>query len=409
MIFYIVFFNIFFVVSYLYISRNRLNYLHFSFLIFITHNIIRPIAIYNYGESIIYDKLNLSNYPLALFISSIFFVTFILGFEFVCSKKMYIASFNKDEGYKKISNFDYFNIFICILIIAFLFKNFGLMFLAFNRLEGISAAFPETRYLYPFALISSALLTARGIILLFKYKTIFTGTFFFIFGSIVTTIINQRGFAISFVFIAFISILNYRIQIKKSSLYFLLLIWFLAFVVRELPAKLFSENESTKKEFVSYSEKIVSSADGDSVEVWVIILQYLEEKGFLYGKSIINNIYNIFYDNKYRLTNGIANGLDILNDYRFGTSYVELKFGFNVSTSQELYINFGIFSLPIIFIMGIILGLIYNKLLKNIYYKSDEIYESLPLFAIINIFSSFAGLQWTVLCLIYFLFYKVTK
>jgi hypothetical protein len=398
--------NLLTLITYTYSTRRRVTYFYFILLYFLTHNIIRPISISYFERSYLYPSLDISKYPKYLLISSMLFQILIFGYMAFSSRKKISKKVN--PNYNRFLIFDWFNITICGFVMFLMFKNFGVLFLAFNRIKGISAQFPESRYLYPFALLSSALLVGRGISLLLQHKNLRIGSFFILFGSIVTTIINQRGLAITFSIVAGISIAQNKIRVDRNIIFLALSIFFMAFILRGLPQYLLNKDSVTKqREESSYLEKIGKSADGDSVEVWIIIEEFIERNGFQYGKTILNNVYNIFQDNRTRISKGHPNGLDLINEYWSGNSYTELKFGFNISTFQELYLNFSFFSVLFMILFSYFLARETNRYHSKIEY-SEPVYESLRLVAVYNILSSFAGFQWTILMMIYYFLYKIT-
>jgi hypothetical protein len=94
-----------------------------------------------------------------------------------------------------------------------------------------------------------------------------------------------------------------------------------------------------------------------------------------------------------------------LNGFYGGSSYWDYGFGFNVTLPIEVYLNFGFFGIPIIYLAGFVIGraIIFNY--KSILVDGqDPALSSLRLYAIWTITSSFAGLQWAAA---FYLIYKI--
>jgi hypothetical protein len=104
----------------------------------------------------------------------------------------------------------------------------------------------------------------------------------------------------------------------------------------------------------------------------------------------------------------LQNGQDVLNAYYNGDAYIEKGFGFNVTLPIELYLNFGILSLPFMIIVGYIYGAAISKFHISVFQNGgDPGLFVLRLYAIWTITGSFAGFQWFILFyLSFFLFDK---
>ena len=138
----------------------------------------------------------------------------------------------------------------------------------------------------------------------------------------------------------------------------------------------------------------------------MLATKFVSENGYLFGGSVVNNIFNIFTHNQRREW-GVMNGSDVLNNEYTGEGYWDLGFGFNVQLPIELYINFGLFGLIPISLFGIVLGMALRQFDGRVIFQGvDPSWEVLRLYAIYTICHSLAGLQWSIL---FFALYFVSR
>lgn len=82
----------------------------------------------------------------------------------------------------------------------------------------------------------------------------------------------------------------------------------------------------------------------DNIDVWPIILNFISDKGFLFGSTFISLI-SRFATPSLRQDYGLLSAVDQINAYHWGDLYWRNNFGFNVTLAQELFVNFGVASL----------------------------------------------------------------
>ena len=71
---------------------------------------------------------------------------------------------------------------------------------------------------------------------------------------------------------------------------------------------------------------------------------------------------------------GLMTGLDVLNDFHDPETYWYLKFGFNVSSAQELFINFGYLGIPIYLLFSFVIGCLIKRYYANVSNGADPVY-----------------------------------
>ena len=95
----------------------------------------------------------------------------------------------------------------------------------------------------------------------------------------------------------------------------------------------------------------------DTSDVWPVVLAYVDENGFLNGKTLLAIPLRIASP-YVRLEWNLYTAVDVLNAYYQGPSYWETRFGFNVSFPQEIFLNFGWMGLCFTFLTGFATALV---------------------------------------------------
>ena len=383
-----------------------------SINIFIALNIfiaylIRPILIYlNNGTILTSAVFNFENYLYGYFASSLFLLFFTIG---ICI------------GLKKPSNLSTLSINPTIntryermlLAATFVFTAFYLFIGGFdvlftNRSASISIVNPFVRYIYPFAVVcmfgagvSISLAMTLGDFKKAGLKLVFL--------FLCSTAIGQRGFLIVAIIIGFGLGFdaNKRKILTSNNIYLGLLILVILFS-KKIMTFLFSggSNDVVEDDLMI---KYLSSPDGDTTEVWMILMNYLVSNEFLFGNSIINNIFNLI-PHTLRSVFGLLNGQDILNSYYAPDAYWEKGFGFNVTLPIEMYMNFGLLGAFPMLLVGILLGKVISNFYGAVAYNfKDPAHESLKLYGCFAVLSSFAGFQWFIVFLVVYFVYKPNK
>jgi len=372
--------------------------------------LVRPFAVLVYGSTIITESFySEMNYELGLAVATAFHITFYGALILFYHKKYKSNNLRKVELIEVSNNSIILTLAMCILfLIGFLFVG-GIDVLFVNRFTSISVVAPSLRYIYPFAVVFLCIGAMQGAIL-YSQNRVVLGIALLLFYLVASMILAQRGFFIIFVVVGVTLCLRVnRVSIKSyvSQLFPFAFILMAAVSSKQFLVSFFSSEQSFfSAQNTSLSEKILSSPDGDTTEVWMLATKFVNENGYLFGSSVVNNIFNVFTHNQRREW-GVMNGSDVLNGEYTGEGYWDLGFGFNVQLPIELYINFGIFGLILICFFGIILGMALRQFDGRVIFQGrDPSWEVLRLYAIYTFCNSLAGLQWSLL---FFAFYFVSR
>lgn len=377
-----------------------------AFVVFL----VRPFAVLVHGSTIITEGFYSDiNYELGLFIATAFHIIFYGALILFYHKKTKSRNLQKVDSIGVSKNSILLTLAMCMLfLVGFLFVG-GTDVLFINRSASVSVVAPSVRYIYPFAIVFLCIGAMQGAILFAQNRKVL-GTVLLLFYLVASMILAQRGFFIIFVVLG----VTLCLRVMKVSIksYVSLLLPF-AFVLlaavssKEILVSFFASEQSlVSVQNESFSEKILSSPDGDTTEVWMLATNFVNENGYLLGGSVVNNIFNIFSHNQRREW-GVMNGSDVMNNEYTGEGYWDLGFGFNVQLPIELYINFGLFGLIPISLFGIILGRAMRQFDGRVIFQGvDPSWEVLRLYAIYTICHSLAGLQWSIL---FFALYFVSR
>lgn len=216
----------------------------------------------------------------------------------------------------------------CILLISF-----GSIVFPANRSVSLTSLNPWLRYIFPFLLFGQVIIVAeiykswRNL----RHIAVFVGLVSLWLGF---SIMNQRGIiVVSVLALLGHSYSSYRI----SSLKMIFIASF--FGVFVIFAKLFNTGsfDATKLALV------VEGPDSSALQVWSILMHYVDQFGYDYGSSIFNGLMGII-PHTTRSSIGVLTITDKLNLFYSPNYYLELGFGFNGSLNQSLYLAFGSFA-----------------------------------------------------------------
>ncbi len=367
-----------------------------AFVVFL----VRPFAVLVHGSTIITEGFYSDiNYELGLFIATAFHIIFYGALILFYHKKTKSRNLQKVKfiGVSKYSIL--LTLAMCVLFLAgFLFIG-GTDVLFINRSASVSVVAPSVRYIYPFAMVFLCIGAMQGAILFSQNRKVL-GAILLLFYLVASMILAQRGFYIIFVVVGVALSLRVNKASLKSYVTRLLPFVFILLVAassKEILVTFFASEQSISSVNEPLSQKILTSPDGDTTEVWMLATKFVSENGYLFGDSVVNNIFNIFSHNQRREWD-VMNGSDVLNNEYTGQGYWELGYGFNVQLPIELYINFGLFGLIPICIFGIILGAAMRRFDVGVIFQGrDPSWEVLRFYAIYTFCQSLAGLQWALL------------
>ena len=283
---------------------------------------------------------------------------------------------------KVISNKNYHKHFVvgASAIVTYLFLRVGTAWLGSNRSVAASVIVPEFRFLFPLFILLLLAYFFRSHSSFIGMSRIYHAFLFFISASIFITMFHVRGYL---VYLILWSVPYFKrdkhIIILGSAL--------LVYVV------FFSRSVGTTDNIRLDLLKLVSS-NGDSVDTWFIVKDYVLSNGYLYGEGVMKNLFNII-PLSMRFDLGLSCSWDLMNIHYAGESYLNTRYGYNLDTSQELFMNFGYLYLPFGFLFGRILGKLDLRIVEN-RIRNSKPFETAYLFILVQNIFSVATLHWTI-------------
>lgn len=395
--------------GYIFLYRKKQNIISLFLLLGSSSYIYKPFIISEIGGSLLYEGyFSWAAYFQGFIYTLLWIFMFLLG-VFLAYPPKKTNSFNLHINYThtmETKKTDKFFIVIILFGLTSMLAISGLSFLSFNRTEGGLGTYGNLRLIYPFVMLAGALLIARSFIVLFVEKNIAYFVFLLTIGIIATLAINQRGLSITFTLVSLLYMWN--LNKKASVLYTILFVVFLALFSRNVLPYLNGDIDSIFFKESTSLETIARSPDGSELEVWSVILDYVKSNGYSLGETIVN-IPMAVLPNHIRAEYGALIGLDVLNNHFDPYSYWALKYGFNVTTGQDFFLNFGFAGIIFSFAIGFFVGKSFVKYEKDIKNGHDPIYSFLYVYAIYNISSSTAGFQWTITTIFFYFLIKKPK
>ena len=380
--------------------------------------LLRPIAILALQRSLLY-KIDIELYKIGFFLASLSLFIYNLG---------YLITFPRLSKLKKnfkglvinLSSSDkktlrWILIFSIIFVIA-MFSIGGLNVLGPNRNASMTALFPVLRYIYPFVQVGAALIGFYGTLVFIVKKDKLKGFLLMIISFVLTSIVYQRGMTIGAISTAFfLSLDNIRLTKSKKRKLFemlrILILFFLLFLLGVFLRDIFnfivngfsieylylrSNTSNAQNDFIIF---LLSRPDGDKLEVWSILMEYLQKREPLLGKTLLRIPFMLTSSN-FRLKTNLKTGVDILNEYYQYETYWYKKFGFNLDTSQELVLNFGFVGVFYNFFIGILNGILVKRFYQSINRDGKLLQEYIIFYGVSYFLGTFAAFQWLIFSLL---------
>jgi hypothetical protein len=373
--------------------------------------VVRPLAVFLHGSTILTESLFSSySYNIAYLNATCYCLVFYLTAIFVFHKKITGVAVEKVRKIEIANSRLWTTLIFCIIFcLIFLFVG-GVGILFTNRAASIATVAPSLRYIYPFAIVFLCIGSMQGAVIFLQNERK-KGALLLFFYLVVSSIIGQRGFFIIFAVLGTTLVLRTR---NASITQYLLasvpisFVMVLAIYSKTLMTYLASGGQlMSSVDKVSIAEKILVSPDSDATEVWMRAYLFVSEQGYLFGTSLVNNFFNIF-SHVQRREWGLMNGSDILNGFFTGDVYWDYGFGFNVTLPIELYLNFGIYGIIPVCLVGGFFGRVLRDFDGRVIFRGrDPSWEALKLYALYTLCSSLAGLQWSVLFYAVFLLTRI--
>ncbi len=320
---------------------------------------IRPIVDASMGGYTLYPtSLGWNYYNLGLIYQIIFEISFLFGYIVLYKNRKRNMRISLSRSLKKGYLSSLFSGMIVVFLIAILSHG---NWLASNRSTTITSTLPLGKILFPMAIIPLSVSFPLAY-LCYKHSNL-SFKFLLLIGLVIAflsmDLLYERGFLIS----SFILILFFYEKSKKIKYRWLILFIVFALLLATFlrPLALFLSG-STKSggNFGSPIDAMLSffkGANFDSADVWPVAMEYVKEKGLLFGTTFLNLPFT-FFSPAMRHQYGFLLAVDRLNAFYWGNFYWFSNFGFNVSTPQEVLMNFGPSLLPVFgFIVGVMTSL----------------------------------------------------
>ena len=267
-----------------------------------------------------------------------------------------------------------------LILILYLIIKYGFTWLAPNRSIAASLIAPEFRYFFPLLVFISLTFYFRQN-LEFSKTRIFPLILFFIISGIFFTLFSARGYLVYMILFSIPYLRN------KSKILPLLGFFYLIFTVFIL--RLIGENG-----FDANASYIIAS-NGDAIDTWFIVNDFVQKNGLLYGKGIIGNVFNLI-PLSIRENLPIRSSWDLLNLHYFGDEYLNSSFGYNLNVFQELFMNFGYTGLAFFPILGRMLGQLDLKINALRQTNQNGVYTSILLMRVQTLLA-FGTFQWLIM------------
>jgi hypothetical protein len=227
------------------------------------------MAISHLGSSILYSDFYSDELFLhAQILNLAFFTVLILGI-FLTFKPCEFAFDN--VGRSNCIRLDAFLSVLLFSIFVIIIGVGGSSTLAPFRDSSISAVAPSLRPIYPFALIISALVAARGFLLLMRDRQKIFALWLIFLGLTVTVIISQRGILISFIIVTAAIAINlgrFRFALKVASIAIFLAVFLRSILsIALISAPIIEDSGSAAFNTDLLAIILAARPDGDSAEV----------------------------------------------------------------------------------------------------------------------------------------------
>jgi hypothetical protein len=222
--------------------------------------------------------------------------------------------------------------------------------LASERTTSLSLLHPALRFLFPFILfgqLAGIALVIRGVIYR-QYLKLLWPLIFVVLSFVLT---NQRGILVTGVLLGLaLAIAFTRITKKRSFLYCFVLL-FVTLNMKLVNTFIMSSGSGESFEFMSF----IDGPDGAQLQVWSILLSYLETHSHTLGGSMAAGVLGLV-PHSLRILANIPSVTDILNMFYSPDEYLYFGFGFNGTLTHDAFLSFGWFglflSVPVAFVIA---------------------------------------------------------
>jgi len=229
-------------------------------------------------------------------------------------------------------------------------------FLPTFRTSAITSAVPFGRLLFRLTVLPLSVVFPLGYLVIHKRAKLWLLVIpIFVITLVMLAFLYQRGFLL----LGFILCLFLWERLKKlryrDVLVAGIILLSIAALLRPLVNVLSGAPISGLEKHISPTSFLLYGPNFDKPDVWKVAIAYVQQNGLVLGKTFLA-IFAKFLPPELRHSLGLITATDLLNTYYQGEHYWISNFGFNVSLTQELFLNWGPFSLVMTFIPGMITG-----------------------------------------------------
>jgi hypothetical protein len=377
------------------LKKNKLLLVPSLMLLFFVNYSIRPVLskYYNYWLDNKYMFPDENSYNIvyihalaAVIILQLGYLTniYLLKFDF---KKYKIEEKLNPNFFTELTHYTV----IISLFVGYLILRAGFSWLSTNRETSASLVIPEFRLIFPLFIFLSLTFFFNNQKHFAHIKSGFSILIIFIIFLFFFTLFSQRGFLI-YILLMIIPLIKNK---KYMYLVIAFLMFFIVFFLRAI-------GTDVSNDFTEASRVLASN--GDSVDTWFIVLDMYKTNGITFGSSMLLNIAHIL-PLTLRVNLGLLSSLDRLNIFYFGDEYLNSRFGYNCDSFQDLFLNFGYLSYPLLFFLGLFLAFLDKKFIVFRSLIHDGKMVAIIMITILTIFA-FGTIQWLFL---YYFIYLIQK
>lgn len=231
----------------------------------------------------------------------------------------------------------------------------GGLWLPAARSEAVTAVVPFGKVVFPMAVIPLSVSFALALCFLHSWcdaSFVWRGLFavYLVMSGILLSLLYQRGFLLLGL-VVFALVLDRTGQGTYGRLILLAgTALVLVFVIRPIAVLLISGQMPGIQ--VGLRANLLYKPNFVDADVWPVAIEYARGKGLLSGETFLAMPLR-FVPPLQRRQLGLLTAMDILNESFFGYTYWESRFGFNVTLSQELFMNFGFLGLFMTLLAGL--------------------------------------------------------
>ncbi|WP_133121188.1 hypothetical protein [Kyrpidia spormannii] len=288
------------------------------------------------------------------------------------------------------------------------------LWLPTRRSQTLTSVVPFGKYLFPLAVIPLTMVLPLVFVRL-QYKMtplrLLVGALVVGVCVVLLSLLYQRGFILIGI-ILFLWMLDrlHRLSVKRAVTFgvaALVLLFTIRPVVNEVltisrPTVDTHQDQNVPLRVTDFvRENILSKPNFDNADVWPVVIDFVKRNGELEGSGYLA-VPLRFFSPSLRNELNVPTVVDTLNSYYWGESYWKTNFGFNVTMSQELYMNFGLIGLFLGWLPGLLTAVVDRYLSRLQTVRDYTLYVVFAGWVCGGFTSDTAGIvQWSVAILLF--------